>query len=163
MKFHIRKIIAHEIDDCIQLFQETVHHINVNDYTQHQLDASAPLIAPKQMDNYDYWLTLTDNFTFVAIDNETDKILGFGDMTKYGYLDRLYVHKNFQRCGIAAGIYSQLEHAAKQHQLIEIVTHASITAKAFFEKMGFQIEKIQQVTIRQSKLTNFIMKKKLTR
>lgn len=40
-----------------------------------------------------------------------------------------------------------------------IVTHASITARPFFEKRGYRVVKEQQVERRGIRLTNFVMKK----
>ena len=37
--------------------------------------------------------------TLVAVEGET--IVGFADMDGSGYLDRLYVHRDFQRRGVA--------------------------------------------------------------
>ncbi len=55
-------------------------------------------------------------------------IVGFGDIDKCGYLDRLYVHKDHQQKGIATAICDVLEQAVTEN----IITHASITAKAVF-------------------------------
>ena len=45
------------------------------------------------------------------------------------YLDRLYVHKDYQRRGIASAICDALEASMPGKP---ITTHASITAKPFF-------------------------------
>ncbi len=37
------------------------------------------------------------------------QIVGFGDMDKTGYLDRLYVHRDFQGRHIATAICNELE------------------------------------------------------
>ena len=71
---------------------------------------------------------LAGAFSVVAVENEN--ILGFGDIDKTGYLDRLYVHKDYQRKGIATAICNQLEQAVRG----SINTHPSITARPFFEK-----------------------------
>ena len=66
--------------------------------------------------------------SIVAVDHEI--ITGFGDIDKDGYLDHLFVHAAYQGKGIATAICNQLEQAVEG----KIITHASITAKAFFEK-----------------------------
>lgn len=40
--------------------------------------------------------------TIIAVKN--GEIVGFGDMDETGYLDRLYVHKDYQGQGIASAI-----------------------------------------------------------
>lgn len=87
------------------------------------------------------------------IDDEV--IIGFGDIDKAGYIDRLFVHSGYQRKGIATAICNQLEQAVQE----SIVTHASITARPFFEKRGYGVIKEQQVERQGIFLTNFIMEK----
>ena len=97
--------------------------------------------------------SLKEHYSIVAVEN--DVIVGFGDIDKTGYLDRLYVHTDHQGKGIATAICDQLEQYAKG----DITTHASITAKPFFEKRGYKVLKKQQVEIQGIFLTNFRMKK----
>ena len=94
-----------------------------------------------------------EHFTIVAVDNNL--IVGFGDIDKTGYLDRLYIHSDYQRQGIAAAICDQLEQAVPG----TIVTHASITARPFFEKRGYIIVKKQEVERQGIFLTNYVMEK----
>ena len=84
------------------------------------------------------------------------KIVGFGDMDETGYLDRLYVHKDYQRRGVATAICDALEQNTKA---AEYITHASITARPFFEKRGYTFVREQQVERRGKLLTNFVMRK----
>lgn len=57
--------------------------------------------------------------------------------------------------GIASAICDRLEEAASGN----IVTHASITARPFFEKRGYRTIKEQQVERQGILLTNFVMEK----
>lgn len=157
----LRKIQQNDIEKCISLFQQTVHSVNQKDYTQEQLNAWAPLVEPKLIDNYLYWETLLKNIAYIAESNH--ELIGFGDITHEGYLDRLFIHKDFQRLGIATLIVETLENEAIKQGIKEITTHASITAKPFFEKMGFAVTKEQQWPILGIKLTNYVMKKRLSR
>ena len=97
--------------------------------------------------------SLQEHFSIVAVDDEI--IVGFGDIDKTGYLDRLFVHASYQRKGIATAICNQLEQTVQG----DITTHASITEKPFFEKRGYKIVKEQQVERQGIFLTNFCMKK----
>ncbi len=139
--------------DCAELaelFYDTVHTVNAKDYTQEQLDAWATGKV-----NLEAWNeSFQAHHTVVA---EMDgKIVGFGDMDETGYLDRLYVHKDYQRRGVAAAICDALEQRTKA---AEFTTHASITARPFFEKRGYTVAREQQVERRGVWLTNFVMKK----
>lgn len=85
---------------------------------------------------------------------EKDVIVGFGDIDNTGYLDRLFVHKDYQGQGIATALCNKLECSFDI-----ITTHASITAKPFFESRGYKVIKEQQVERQGTFLTNYVMEK----
>ncbi len=143
----IREYQPTDCKELTELFYHTVHVVNAKDYPKEQLDAW----ATGQADRKKWNQTLQEHFSIVAVDN--DIIVGFGDMDKTGYLDHLFVHADYQGKGIATAICDQLESAVQGN----IVTHASITAKAFFEKRGYQVVKEQQVERQGIFLTNFVM------
>lgn len=119
---YLRRFQKEDLQDLIALFKDTVQAINSKDYSEAEIQA---WITSKT--NFADWLeSLTRNYCLLAIDNQN--IVGFGDITADGYLDRLYVHRDFQGQGIATVLCDQLELQAKG----AIVTHASITAKGFF-------------------------------
>ena len=81
-------------------------------------------------------------------------------MDETGYLDRLYVHKDYQGQGIASAICDELERFAVGKTF---TTHASITAKPFFQHRGYRVVCKQEVIRRGVALTNFIMEKQAER
>lgn len=131
------------------LFYNTVHRVNAKDYTQRQLDAWAT--GQVDLDAWDRSLRSHDSIVAV----EETVIVGFGDIDPTGYLDRLYVHADHQRQGIASGICDRLERAVHG----DIITHASITARPFFERRGYRVVREQQVERRGVLLTNYVMVK----
>lgn len=147
------KLRSYRPSDCpelAELFYETVHTVNARDYTREQLDAW----ATGQVDLGQWNRTLEEHHTVVA--EEDGRIVGFGDMDGTGYLDRLYVHKDFQGRGIAAAICDALEGGVSVGRLW---VQASITARPFFERRGYRVVKEQQVERRGVLLTNFVMEK----
>ncbi len=96
-----------------------------------------------------------EHFTLVAVDNEI--IIGFGDIDYIGYLDRLFVHSEYQGKGVAAAICNKLEQAV---DVDRITTHASITARPFFEKRGYRVIRKQQVIRNGIYLINYLMENK---
>ncbi len=138
--------------DCkelTELFYNTVHTVNAKDYTEEQLN----VWATGQVDLEKWNLSLQEHYSIVAVKN--DVIVGFGDIDKTGYLDRLFVHADYQGKGIATAICDQLEQFAEGN----ITTHASITARPFFEKRGYKVVKEQQVERTGIFLTNYVMVK----
>lgn len=143
----IREYQSKDCKELTEFFYNTVHIVNAKDYTKEQLD----VWAPKQMDLKKWNQSLQEHFSIVAVDD--DIIVGFGDIDETGYLDHLFVHSDYQGKGIATAICNQLESAIQGC----IITHASITAKPFFEKRGYRVIKEQQVERQGIFLTNFVM------
>jgi putative acetyltransferase len=142
----------------VTLFYETVHSVNKKDYTREQLDAWAP--KEEEALKLNTWKdSLSRNLTYVA--EIKGEIVGFSDMTQEGYLDRLFIHKDFQRQGIAAALVNTLEVEARRLGLIEIETEASITAKPFFERVGYRVVQPQVIQRKGVQLINFRMVKVL--
>lgn len=146
----IRKYETSDCEQLAELFYQTVHTVNAKDYTNEQLNVWADgNINLKEWDK-----SLSTHYAVVCIKGGI--IVGFGDIDKTGYLDRLFVHKDYQRQGIASAICYELEHAV---DVDKIITHASITAKPFFEQRGYKVAKKQQVIRNGISLTNFVMEK----
>ena len=141
-------------EDCptlAQLFYDTVHTVNARDYTPEQLDAWADGHV-----DLDAWNTsFLAHHTLVA--EEGGVILGFADMDGNGYLDRLYVHRDHQGRGVASALCSALEAACPA---AVFTTHASLTARPFFEGRGYRVLRRQTVIRRGVALDNYIMEKR---
>ncbi|QHA92085.1 GNAT family N-acetyltransferase [Bacillus sp. N1-1] len=156
----IRQYEPKDLDQIIELFQQTVYIINRQDYSANQVNAWVN--STTKSIRYSKWAQeFEQNFTYIA--EEEGEVVGFIDLTAAGYLDRLYVHRYFQRAGIASLLLSEIESTARSQQLNKITTEASITARPFFEAQHFQTIKKQTVEISDVKMTNFLMEKKLKR
>lgn len=151
MKHHIRPYHPNDIDTILKLFRETVHAVNLKDYSVAQLNAWAPAAL-----NREKWASgLEANFTVVCHYNGI--ITGFADIDNKGYFDHLFVHKDFQGQGIATMLADTIEGHARDNRFSKIKVDASITAKPFFEKRGYTVLKEQQVERSGEILTNFLM------
>ena len=134
----VRKYKETDCRETAALFYETVHNVNRRDYSRRQCEAWAP-----EKRNLTAWNErFLRHFSFVADDD--------------GYLDRLFVHKDHQRRGAASALCRELENAAS---FVRITTHASITARPFFEKRGYRVLKEQQAERDGVLLTNYLMEK----
>lgn len=155
------KLREYQPGDCgemAELFYDTIHSVNRKDYPQEQLDAW----ADGNVDLEAWDRSFREHFTVVAEENGV--ITGFGDIDRSGYLDRLYVHRDFQRKGIAASICGCLETWAREQNKgedgCEFTTHASVTARPFFEHRGYRVVNKQQVERKGQKLVNYVMVKR---
>ena len=148
----IRHYQPTDFEDVRQLFKQTIQTVNAKDYTPAQL---AAWIGLDDAGTRARWqTTLAAHTTLVA--SQADQLVGFADMTATGYLDRLYVHAEYQRQGIAWALATALEQAIPVNRY---ETAASITARPFFEQQGYQVIRVQQVERAGIKLTNYRMQK----
>lgn len=147
-KIKIREYVSEDCPKLLKLFYNTVHTVNADDYTKEQLNAW----APTDEDQREWDASFHRHHTVVA---EADSgIVGFADMDENGYLDRLYVHENYQQQGIGSALCDILETA---YQGKELSVCSSITAKPFFEKRGYQLIETQDVVRQRIKIRNFRM------
>ncbi len=143
----IREYQSSDCEELTKLFYNTVYTVNAKDYTEEQLDAW----ATGQVDLNKWDQSLREHYSIVAVENEM--LVSFGDIDESGYLDHLFVHADYQGKGIGTMICNRLEQAVSGN----IITHASITARPFFEKRGYRVVKEQQVERQGVFLTNFEM------
>jgi len=156
MKLKIRQAENSDISAITQLFYGTIQAINSKDYPQDEIDDWSSWHT-----DFDKWNErITEQYFIVAIfDN---KIVGFGSLASDGYLDFMYVHKDFQGQGVASLLFSELEKKAIEQKNQEIYSEVSKTAKPFFERQGFVLKKKQLKKSRDKELENYLMTKKMT-
>ncbi len=152
---NIRKFHHQDTQEIMQLFYDTVHNINIRDYTLEQVEAW----APQDMD-YQRWNEhLHSKMTYVA---ELDgKIVGFAQLEPNGHIDCFYCHKDFQGMGVGGKLLDTLQTQAEKLGITRLFAEVSITAKTFFKSRGFQILNQQTVERRGIKLINYRMDKNI--
>jgi len=153
MQIMIRQATTNDVDQICLLFRDTVTFINSADYTQDQIKVWANCYK-----NADSWIkNISEQYFLVA--TADGSIAGFSSITDSGYLDFMYVHKDFQRQGIARKLLTEIEKRADKLLLKKIFSHVSRTAQAFFEKHGYiktgeQINRVNGI-----EFVNFVMEK----
>lgn len=150
----LRPYTPADLEGILRLFEQTVRSVCARDYTPAQIEAWVNL----PMDRGAWNESLLSHDTVVA--EIGGKLVGFGDRSG-DYLDRLYVHHKYQGVGIAASIVQRLEDNAAAQGETRMITHASVGARAFFERHGYRLVRVQQVLRDGQTLTNFEMGKQL--
>ncbi len=136
-------------------------------YTASIRSLAAPCYSPEQIvawapvppDVARWQERLSRLHTIVA---ESDGVLaGFASYTDDGYLDFLFTHPTFARRGVATSLYQRVEAALRAISAPRVTTHASLAARPFFDRHGFQLEAEECVECRGAYLRRFAMHKQL--
>lgn len=140
-------------EEVLLLMKNTIKSINSKDYNKEAITAWISNIDQNKLKK-----SLRNNTTLTAtIDN---KLVGFIDMDESGYLDHLFVHKDYQRQNIGEKLVLSIEKELhKKYNLTKFRTYASITALDFFLKLDYKVIKENTVTINNIDLTNYLMEK----
>ena len=157
MKIKIRSFDGSDTSSLMDLFGETVHHVNNAEYLLEHLDAW----APAQPDLKKWKARFKSSETIVAEIQE--KIVGFGNLEQSSStIGMLYVHKDYQRQGIATALLHALEKKLRKGECATATAEASITARPFFEKRGYHLVRENRKMLNGTEFLNFIMEKQLT-
>ena len=147
----VRKFVNGDEQELWELFYNTIHTINIHDYNQTQIDSW----APKELDISIAIKKFREINPFVVTKEE--KIIAYADIQPDGYIDHFYCHHKFQRQGVGKLLFSVLKKEAEKNDISQMYSNVSITAKPFFEAMGFLVEKEQLLQVKNQELKNFRM------
>ena len=155
MQLQIRKGVLSELSEIQNLFSETITFVCQNDYDQRQIE-----VWKSSIENLERCQSLIQNQYFIVAELK-DKIVGFASLDKGNYIDVLFVHKDFQRMGIAQKLFVELENEVKRVNSFVLTSDVSKTVKAFFESNGFTVL-AEQVQVRENvEIVNYKMQKEL--
>ena len=76
------------------------------------------------------------------------RVVGFTDVDERGYVDMLFVDPAVARHGVATALLGWAVATARELGADELSTHASLTARPFFERHGFVVVTEQQPVLR---------------
>jgi putative acetyltransferase len=128
----IRLAKISDLKEMQEMFVDTITTICKDDYSPEQIK-----VWTSSIENTQRWTDkLTSQYFLVAeLDN---KIVGYASLENNDYFDFLYVHKDYQKKGIAARLYFQIEKEAINRKATVLNSDVSETARRFFEKKGFK-------------------------
>lgn len=158
LEISIRQGQLADLQELQKLFVDTVTTICKTDYDKDQIEAWVS--DTKNNANRQRWQdTLTKQFVLVA--QHDNKIVGFATLDNGNYIDFLYVHKDYQRQGIANRLYADIENEAKRQRQTILASDVSKTARPFFERQKFKVVAEQALNKKSVILTNYKMTKTL--
>jgi putative acetyltransferase len=155
IEIKIRTSVFDDIPNIVEMYRQTVFTVNAKDYTPAQIKVWAGGAI-----NFPRWEAAIKEQYFVLAEIQS-KLAGFSSLAKDGYLDFMYVSKDYQRCGVATSMLNQIELKAGEQNNTEIYSHVSKTAKGFFLKMGYVHKKDISDLYKGELFINALMVKKL--
>lgn len=144
-----------DLEPVATLFTDTVRQVNIQHYSAEQVTIWAP--CPPDLGRWRE--RLAGLALWVA--ESGNRIIGFCGLGAEGHVDLLYTDYRFQRQGVGRSLYQQMEAKVRARGVHRLFTEASITARPFFEKMGFKILHEQQVEFRRVVFQNYAMEKQI--
>lgn len=97
---------------------------------------------------------LSANTCVAVVDGQ---VVGFIDVDDTGYIDMLFVEPTWVRFGIATALLGWAKQRAKEVGAERMSTHASVTARPFFEAQGFISTEEHHPVVRGVRFTNYLM------
>lgn len=155
MNLIFRQFTDNDSPQLVELFRHTVHTVCRSDYSPEQLNAW----APENIDIERFSTRLTNSFTLIALEGKT--YAGFASLLTDGCVDMFYVSADSQGSGVGSLLMNALETEARLRGLKSLYSDVSLTAREFFLRKGFRIEKELTKTVSGIEFRNAIMKKDL--
>lgn len=139
----------------LDLFRETIRRVNARDYGPDQIRAwASDEIDPEA------W---SGRFSgrFVAVAEVEGRLAGFAELEPDGHIDRFYVSADHQGMGVGSAMMGAIEGEAHRLGVARLSAEVSLTALAFFERMGFGVVAPQVVVLRGVEFRNVRMARDL--
>ena len=133
-------VIRNYQNDDLKAFADihyyAVHKGSKNFYPKEILNEWSPKVTSKRLEN----IKESETTEIRIIAEIEGKPVGLGCIVpKYNELRACYVKTNYSKLGIGRRIVNELETIAKSHHLKYLELDASINAKEFYQKCGYQI------------------------
>lgn len=153
----IRTYAESDAHATLDVFLSAITQTAALNYTQEQTDAWA---RPNER-NIDQWNTVRNSLNTIVADIN-GHVAGFSDVSDSGYIDMMFVAPEFGRRGVASALLSHLQRQAISQGTSELTTHASITARPFFERHGFTVIAEQHPITNGVQMVNYQMRLQLS-
>ena len=151
----IRKYRIQDLSPVVRLFTDSVHELTAGAYDETQRYAWA-----SRTPHLDTWRERLESLETLVAEEGSD-LAGFISYEKDGHIDLVFTAPNYARRGIASALYHEAEQQLKGLGVKELKTEASVVARPFFERHGFEVVDEQRVTVRGAQFLRYLMHKKL--
>jgi putative acetyltransferase len=151
----LRKATPADLPQMKELYRGTIMEVCAGEY-----DEAQRKVWSASADKADRWADMVRG-QYVLLAITEGQIAGFASLDKGDYLDFMYVHKDFQRRGIADLLLTAMENEAMKQGASGITSDISMTARPFFEKRRYIVLREQENERLGVVLLNYKMHKQL--
>ena len=134
-QIEIRKATDADVVPLSGLIRHTIRVSNSKDYDQQSIDMLCSIFEPEQVAK--------------RIENE-HILLCFSGVNLIGtaglrrdYLRSLFIEPTYQRQGLGKVLVANIEEIARQNAVPEILVESSVTARQFYETLGYEFVEFQ--------------------
>ncbi len=152
----VRAYESSDAEETMRIFRDAITITASADYTPEQVAAWANTRG-RSRDEWDRSMRARNSC--VALVGE--HLAGFSDVDAGGYIDMMFVSPEFARRGVARELARFLEARARETSARQLSANVSITARPFFESVGFHVVAEQHPVAGGVVMTNYRMVKEL--
>ena len=153
---NLRPFLPSDLEQVMRVYHDAIHTLAAPFYTPEELCAW----APQHMDADRWRQRLATVQTIVA--ESGGIIAGFLTYDFTGHIDMLFTLPQFARQGLATRLFLNAEVELLKAAISTVFTEASLAARPFFERQGFQVDAEEYSECRGHKLRRFRMSKKVS-
>ena len=152
-QIEIRQAALEDLQEITSLFRDTIIHVNSKDYSEQQIKVWA-----SGADDIKKWEDRINKFYFIIAEIE-NSVVGFAYLKNGNYFDGLFVHKDYQRLGIASKLMRIIESQVMMNGFEIIKSDVSITALPFFDNKYYNVIKKQKKSFKGLVFETYIVEK----
>lgn len=151
----VRPLRESDLEGLAALFTQSVHVLAAGHYDATQRFAWAP-----QEFDLDTWRRRFAPLSTLLAERDSE-LAGFIAYEQNGHIEFLYTSPRHARRGVASSLFARAERALAALSVRELTTEASLVARPFFERQGFEVTEEQVVRRGDAYLRRYAMRKKL--
>ncbi len=153
---NLREYTGADAEATLGVFFRAIRETAAADYSPEQVAAW----ASDDLDLDAWAASRAAAHTHVAVID--GRVVGFTDLDDNGHIDMMFVDPDFGRQGVATTLLAATMTRARQRGLVALTTHASLTAKPFFEQHGFLVTEERHFVHGGVETMNFAMRCRLS-
>jgi putative acetyltransferase len=154
-KLAMRPMLPADVPVLAEIFRASIEELASEDYSEAQQEAWLSVADDEEA----FGARLAGELTLVGTYDSA--AVGFAALAGNKEIDMLYVHPAAAGQGVAAMLCDALEKLATARDVKELTVDASDTARGFFEKRGFKVQKRNSLLLAGEWVANTTMSKLL--